>query len=149
MRIRHICWLAAAVAALTAWSRCSAPEPPLAPVAGEEPAADAGLRLELALPKPLVSVVDSIVAVLAGPLSNPVVVPLSHTPSGPAAAVLGAIVPGEGFSLTVEAYDHDGQLILRGEQDGITVAAGDTVAVALLLELVSGDSSDTGDGTGG
>jgi len=148
MNARRALQLAAGLALLGAWSRCSAPDTPTAAGTPSEPPGGlgAGVRLELALPKPLISVVDSIVAILDGPLPNPVVKNLEHSPGGPAVAVIGAIVPGTGFSLEVRGYDHDGQMILAGSQDGIAVTAGDTIQVTLVLELVSppagGDGSD-------
>ena len=151
MSARRTYWLAASLALLAAWSRCSSPEPPLA----ADESADlsggpsAGLRLVLALPKPLISVVDSIVAVLDGPLPNPVVKTLAHSAEGPATAIIGAIVPGTGFSLVVRGYDHDGQVIVEGRQDGITVVAGDTVQVTLVLELVAPLPGEGGDQTSG
>jgi len=145
--------LAASLALLVVWSRCSAPEPPLAADGSADPCGDcgAGLRLELALPKPLTSVVDSIVAVLdGGPLPNPIFKTLEHSPEGPATVTIGALLPGTGFSLVVRGYDHDGQVILEGEQDGITIAAGDTVQITLVLELVAPLTNDTEAGdTGG
>jgi hypothetical protein len=136
MNRSHLLVAAALVAAL-AWSQCGTPERDN-PVDPRSPASvqESGLQLRVALPKPLVSVVDSIVATLEGPTIPTITKELAHSPEGPATLTIGALAPGSGFSLTIRGYDHDGQLILQGEQDGITISVGDTTDVTLLLELV-------------
>ena len=96
------------------------------------------LSLVVPLPKPLVSVVDSLVAVLSGPGMTPIVKQLDHSPRGPATLTMGAVSPGTGRTLTIEGYDHDGALILEGERRNISIVAGDTTSITINLSLLEG-----------
>ncbi len=108
------------------------------------------LSLVIPLPKPLVSVVDSLVAVLSGPGMTSIVKQLDHSPVGPATLTMGAVSPGTGRTLTIEGYDHDGVLILEGERRNISIVAGDTTIIMINLSLLEGVNEpepDPGTGT--
>ena len=107
---------------------------------GGEPAESNGntLSLVVPIPKPLVSVIDSLVAVLSGPGMAPIVKQLEHSPRGPATLIMGAVTPGTGRMLKIEGYDHDGLLIFEGERRNISITAGDTTAVTINLTLTEG-----------
>jgi hypothetical protein len=96
------------------------------------------LSLVVPLPKPLVSVIDSLVAVLSGPGMTPIVKQLDHSPRGPATLTMGAVSPGTERTLTIEGYDHDGVLILEGERRNISIIAGDTTSITINLNLLEG-----------
>lgn len=96
------------------------------------------LSLVVPLPKPLVSVVDSLVAVLSGPGMAPIVKQLDHSPRGPATLTMGAVSPGTRRTLTIEGYDHDGVLILEGGRRNISIVAGDTTSITINLNLLEG-----------
>ena len=127
------------------------PLDPSAAVAGDEGAA---LTLSVPLPKPLATVVDSLVARLDVPNAPTIIKELTYeTPLGPALLTIGALSPGSGVTLTIEGYDLDGRLILTGTQTNITIAADDTTRVSIdlrlaiaLEDLQPDDGGDTGDG---
>ncbi len=96
------------------------------------------LSLVVPVPKPLVSVIDSLVAVLSGPGMTPIVKQLEHSPLGPATLTMGAVSPGTGRTLTIEGYDHDGALIIEGERRNISIVAGDTTSITINLSLLEG-----------
>ena len=104
----------------------------------EQSSATNTLSLVVPLPKPLVSVVDSLVAILSGPGMTPIVKQLDHSPLGPAMLTMGAVSPGTGRVLTVEGYDHDGVLIFEGQRRNISIVAGDTTRIAINLTLLAG-----------
>ncbi|MFH1569725.1 MAG: hypothetical protein ABIL09_17145, partial [Gemmatimonadota bacterium] len=108
--------LGAAVAGCGSLERANPADP-----AGQAADPQAGLSLVVPLPKPLISVVDSIVVTLQGPTIPTIVMEMEHSPQGPATLTIGALAPGSGFRLTVLGYDHAGVLLLRGEQDGIAI----------------------------
>ena len=115
-----------------------------------EPSANA-LSLVIPLPKPQVSVVDSLVAILEGPGMTPIVKRLDHSPLGPATLTMGAVSPGTGRTLTILGYDHEGLLIMEGERRNIDIAVGDTTRVTINLRLIEGvNEPDAGgdDGSG-
>lgn len=113
------------------------------------------LSLVIPLPKPLISVVDSLVAVLEGPGMTPIVKQLEHSPLGPATLTMGAVSPGTGRTLTIFGYDHEGQLIMEGERRNIDIAVGDTTRITINLRLIEGvnepdaggDDGSTDDGS--
>ncbi len=120
---------------LMALSGCSEPSP-AAPGQSEAHAPQAALSLRLALPKTLQAAVGRVVARLEAPDQDPVEGELQVSPLGPAVGRLGALLPGTDRVLTVSGYDVLGTLIFVGQTTGITVAAGDTVAVEVALRLV-------------
>ena len=97
-----------------------------------EPAA---LALTLPLPKPLIIVVHRVVATLTGPDFQPIVKELTVSPIGPAFGTIGTIQPGQSRSLTLEGFDLEGNLLFTGSQNDITIVAGDTARVEILLQL--------------
>lgn len=101
-----------------------------------QPRWGASLHLTIPLPKYLAEVVQRVVARLEGPGMEPLVKELDHPPLGPATGTFGAITPGTGRILTIEGYDLAGELLFRGEERDITIAAGDTTRVELDLVLV-------------
>ena len=101
------------------------------------------LSLVVPLPKPLVSVVDSLVAVLSGPGMTSIVKQLDHSPVGPATLTMGAVSPGTELILKIEGYDHDGRLILEGERRNITITAGGTTIITINLNLLEGVNDPT------
>ena len=115
------------------------------------------LTLAIALPKALASVVDSMVARFTGPDIVPIVKEMQFSPIGPATVTLGALSPGQDRTLIVEGYDHDGNLIIRGEKHNIQISVGDTTRITLNMEQIdipadvesngtdnSGDEATTG-----
>lgn len=129
---------------------------PVDPAVGEGAAPTASLSLVAPLPKPLTTIVDSLVARLEGPDMEPVVKSLAYdSPAGPAVLTIGAIAPGRSRTLTVEGYDQTGRLILSGQVSNITIATGDTTRVTLDLRLAvdpgdleaPADSTAAGDST--
>lgn len=114
---------------------CGAPQRdnPLDPASQD---GGASLHLTIPLPKYLAEVVQRVVARLEGPGMEPLVKELDHPPLGPATGTFGAITPGTGRILTIEGYDLAGELLFRGEERDITIAAGDTTRVELDLVLV-------------
>ena len=127
----------------------------------QEPDRSSGntLSLVVPLPKPLVSIIDSLVAVLSGPGMVPIVKQLDHSPTGPATLTMGAVSPGTGRTLVIEGYDHDGLLIFEGERRNISIVASDTTIVTINLNLLEGvnepepdpgtDDTDSGSETEG
>jgi len=126
--------------------QCGSPERdnPFDPARSEEADQRATLSLYLPLPKPLVTVVHRIVAILEGPDIQPIVKELSLSPLGPATATIGTIQPGSGRVLTLRGYDLEDNLIFEGQQEDITISAGDTTRVEIQLEL-AGALADTGE----
>ena len=122
-----------------------------ASTAGQSAADRSALSLRLPLPKALLGVVDSVVAILEGPDIQPVVKRLSISPLGPATGILGALQPGNGRTLTIEGFDLEGNLIFTGQQTDITIAVGDTTSVQIALRLTQplppdgGEPADGGD----
>ena len=113
----------------------------------EQEAAGSALELSFPLPKALVSVVDSLVAVLEAPGRPTITKQLEHSPLGPATLTIGAISPGSGYRLTISGYDHARQHILHGEQDGIAITVGDTLHLTMVLTLlISPTPEDTSGG---
>lgn len=128
--------------------RCGPPEPSR-PTDSRPAVAATSSTLELAvpLPKALVSVVDSLVAVLEAPGQPTITKQLEYSPLGPATLTIGAISPGSGYRLRISGYDHARQHILQGEQDGIVIAVGDTLHLTMVLTLlVSPAPEDTSGG---
>jgi hypothetical protein len=121
--------------ALMALSACSEPLP-AAPERSSTEAPRAALRLRFALPKALRAAVGRVVARLEAPDQDPVEGELEISPLGPAVGRLGALLPGTDRVLTVSGYDVLGTPIFVGQTTGITIAAGDTVAVEVALRLV-------------
>jgi len=105
------------------------------------------LRIVLAVPKALRSVVYRVEAVLTGPDIQPVVEQLTVSPLGPAVGSIGALQPGIERTLTVTGYDLADQPLFTGSQHHITIAVGETTAVHLHLELVP-SRTDGSAGTG-
>jgi hypothetical protein len=101
------------------------------------------LSLVVPVPKPLVSVVDSLVAVLSGPGMSSIVKQLERSPLGPATLRMGAVSPGTERILKIEGYDHAGRLILEGERRNITITAGGTTAITINLNLLEGVNDPT------
>ena len=95
------------------------------------------LTLAIALPKILVSVVDSMVARFTGPDIVPIVKEMQFSPIGPATVTLGALSPGHDRTLIVEGYDHDGNLIIRGEKHNIQISVGDTTRITINMEQMN------------
>lgn len=110
---------------------------PFDPGAAEPPTAAVALRIPL--PKALVTIVDRVEAVLEGPGMLPVLKVLEHGPTGPAVGTIGAVPPGTDRVLTVQGFDLDGRLLLRGQTRGIAILDGDTTRVSLDLFLVAGE----------
>jgi hypothetical protein len=107
-----------------------------------EPAA--ALTLTLPLPKPLIIVIHRIVATLTGPDFQPIIKELTVSPIGPAFGTIGTIQPGQSRSLTLEGFDLEGNLLFTGSQDNITIVAGDTARVEILLQLTQPLPPDDG-----
>ena len=100
---------------------------------GLEPSA--ALTLTLPLPKLLIIVIHRVVATLTGPDFQPIIKELTVSPVGPAFGTIGTIQPGQSRSLTLEGFDLEGNLLFTGSQDDITIVAGDTARVEILLQL--------------
>ncbi len=110
------------------------------------------LTLLVPVPKPLVSVLDSMVAILEGPDMTTIEKEVTHSPLGPGLLTIGAISPGSERTLTIRGFDHDGRLVMEGVKRNITVTEGDTVQVTVNLTLAEGFSQDadsTGAASGG
>jgi len=128
--------------------RCGPPDPSRPTDSGPaEATASSTLELSIPLPKALISVVDSLVAVLEAPGQPTIYKQLEHSPLGPATLTIGAISPGSGYRLTISGYDHARQHILQGEQDGIVIAVGDTLHLTMVMTLLV--SPAPGDTSGG
>ena len=118
---------------------------------GMEPSA--ALTLTLPLPKPLIIVIHRVVATLTGPDFQPIIKELTVSPIGPAFGTIGTIQPGQSRSLTLEGFDLEGNLLFTGSQNDITIVAGDTARVEILLELTQplppsdGTTEEPDDGT--
>ena len=110
---------------------------------GSEESNGQSLSLVVPLPKPLVSVVDSLVAVLSGPGMTSIVKRLDFSPLGPATLTMGAVSPGTERVLKIAGYDHGGHLILEGERRNITITAGGTTRVTINLSLLEGVNDPT------
>ena len=122
-------------AVLLAGGGCAPPEPdnPAGPVAPRDQAA---IAVRVPLPKALAAVIHRMVARLESPDQQPVERELSVTPLGPATGVIGALLPGTDRVLVLEGYDVLGALIFEGRTEGITITAGDTARVEVVLRLV-------------
>lgn len=130
-------------------AQCGPPEPSRPTDPGSEEAAfSSALVLTIPLSKTLVSVVDSLVAVLSDAQGRPMITKqLQHSPLGPATLTIGAVSPGSGYRLTISGYDHARRHILQGEQDGIVIAVGDTLPLTMVLSLlISPAPEDTSGG---
>ena len=115
---------------------------PADPVAESAETSTQALSLLIPVPKPLVSVIDSMVAILEGPDMTTIEKEVSHSPQGPGLLTIGAIPPGSGRTLTIRGFDHEGQLVMEGVQRNITIAEGDTAQVTINLTLAEGFSQD-------
>ena len=115
---------------------------------GQSASDPSALSLRLPLPKALLGVVDSVVAILEGPDIQPVVKQLSISPLGPATGILGALQPGSGRTLTIEGFDLQGNLIFTGQERDITISVGDTTSVQIELRLTQPLPADGGDPSG-
>ena len=113
---------------------------PVVPVAG---AATETTSIDLVLPlsKILLSVVHRVEAILVSAEQDSVVKELNISPLGPATGTIGAILPSNGYILSVVGYDLDGNELFRGHQENITIIAGDTTAVAIELVLTQTEST--------
>ena len=96
------------------------------------------ISLSIPVPKPLVSVIDSMVAILEGPDMTPIEKEVDHSPLGPGLLTIGAIPPGSGRTLTIRGFDHDGQLVMEGMKNNITISEGDTSRITLNMSLAEG-----------
>ena len=144
----------AAVILLGCCVQCGPPEPSRPTDSGPaEATTSSTLVLSIPLSKTLVSVLDSLVAVLFDAQGQPVITrQLQHSPLGPAILTIGAVSPGSGYRLTISGYDHARQHILQGEQDGIVIAVGDTLSLTMVLTLLvspAPDDTSGGDTPGG
>ena len=109
---------------------------PLDPSSSAPDDEEAALTLSVPLPKPLATVVDSLVARLDVPNAPTIIKELTYeTPLGPALLTIGALSPGSGVTLTIEGFDLDGRLILTGTQTNITIVTDDTTRVSIDLRL--------------
>ena len=126
-------------------SRCTYQERdnPLDPEHPDKTGQEASLSMFLPLPKPLVVVVHRVVATLQGPGIQTVVKDLVLSPLGPASGTIGALPPATGLTLTLQGFDLDGALLFKGEQQDITINAGDTTRVNIELILVQDIPADT------
>ena len=143
----------ASVVALFTWLaiiRCSELERdnPIDPAA-DDAASEASIFLAIPLSKILLSVVHRVEAILVSAQLDSVVKELHISPLGPATGIIGTIAPGSGYALSLVGYDLEGNELFRGEQQNITIAAGDTVTVSidLLLTDTSGSSGAAEDGS--
>ena len=94
------------------------------------------------MPKALVSVIDSMVAILEGPDMTTIQKVVGHSPTGPGLLTIGAIPPGSDRTLTIRGFDHEGQLVMEGVKSNITIAVGDTARITINLTLAAGFSQD-------
>ena len=139
----------AAIAAAILAAHCNSLERsnPVDPAAEPATSETQSLTLLIPVPKPLVSVIDSMVAILEGPDMTTIAKEVTHSPLGPGLLTIGAISPGSDRTLTIKGFDHDGQLVMEGVKRNITVTKGDTVRVTVNMTLAEGFSQDA-DSTG-
>jgi hypothetical protein len=115
---------------------------PADPVVGSTEQPSPALSLLVPVPKALVSVIDSMIAILEGPDMTTIEKVVGHSPNGPGLLTIGAIPPGSDRTLTIRGFDHQGQLIMEGVKSNITIAEGDTARITINMTLAEGFSQD-------
>ena len=143
-------WKTAGALALFTWMaffRCSELERDnLVDPAVRPEALGSTISLTIPLSKILLSVVHRVEAILVSAEMDSVVKELNISPLGPATGTIGTVPPGSGYALSLVGYDLDGNELFRGEQNNITITAGDTTTVSIDLALTTtNDTSGSSD----